>query len=288
MRRAAVRSRLGPHKPTRIIRDIWVPCLPAGRDSPRVHKISKTSQIQKIGYNTIKMPLSLFNNLTEKDKSAAVEKIMTGSAPSNDFFLMVVLSVLMATFGLLLNNVAVIIGSMLIAPVLYSILGLSLGFSISDFKLISRSFYTVLKSMFFGIAAAALATLFFSAQISGELTPEIISRIEPSLLYMSIAIIAGFAASFALVKPQLSETLPGIAISVALIPPLAVIGIGIARFNWQIVSGSFLLFIVNTIGIVFASMITFSLMNFYVKRKLVRQAIKEEEIKIEADKKKIS
>ncbi|MBN2197904.1 TIGR00341 family protein [Candidatus Wolfebacteria bacterium] len=232
------------------------------------------------------MPLFLFNNLTEEDKSEAVEKIMKGSAPSHDFFLMVVLSILMATFGLLLDNAAVIIGSMLIAPILYSILGLSLGVSISDLKLISRSLYTVSKSMFLGIAAAVLATLLFSTQIGSELTPEIMSRTHPSLLYMSIAIIAGFAASFALVKPQLSETLPGIAISVALIPPLAVIGIGIANLNWQVISGSLLLFIVNTIGIVFASMITFSLMNFYVKRKLIRKTIKKEEIEIETQVKK--
>ncbi len=98
--------------------------------------------------------------------------------------------------------------------------------------------------------------------------------------------IAGLAGSFALVKPQLSETLPGIAISVALIPPIAVVGIGLARFNWEIISGSLLLFLVNAIGVVFASMMTFSLMNFYVKRHEADKVVKKEDKKIEKEKEK--
>ena len=88
------------------------------------------------------MVLVLFNNLTENDKSVAVEHLIKSSTPSQDFFLMIILSVLTATFGLLLNNVAVIIGSMLIAPMLYPFLSLSLGVTMSDAGLISRSFYT--------------------------------------------------------------------------------------------------------------------------------------------------
>ena len=93
----------------------------------------------------------LFNNLKEKDKSIAIERLISGSTPSQDFFYMILLSILTATFGLLINNSAVIIGSMLIAPILYPILSLSLGIVMSDAKLISRAFYTVIKSMTLGI-----------------------------------------------------------------------------------------------------------------------------------------
>lgn len=229
------------------------------------------------------MPLALFNNLTEKDKSRAIENLIESSAPKQDFFLMVILSILMATFGLLLNSSAIIIGSMLIAPILYPILSLSLGIIMSDPKLISRSLYTILKSLALGIAAAAIITLFFNNSDQG-MNDEIIARTQPSLAYAGVAIIAGLAAAFALVKPQLSETLPGIAISVALIPPLAVSGIGIARLDWNVVSSSLILFIINACGIVFVSMIVFSLMNFYVKRKLAETAIKKEEKNLEAEK----
>ena len=231
------------------------------------------------------MVLVLFNNLTNKDKTHAVERLISASTPSQDFFLMVVLAVATATFGLLLNNVAVIIGSMLIAPILYPILSLSLGISMSNPQLVSRSLYTLLKSTVFSVVIAATTTLLFANQLSG-LTPEILSRVEATLPYVAIAIIAGLAGSFALVKPQLNETLPGIAISVALIPPLATMGIGIAKLNWVIISGSMLLFLVNAVGIVFAGMLTFSMMNFYVKREKAEKVIKEEDKKVEDQVKK--
>jgi uncharacterized hydrophobic protein (TIGR00271 family) len=231
------------------------------------------------------MVIVLFNNLNSKDKSDAVERLIKSSTPNQDFYFMTVLSVLTATFGLLLNNVAVVIGSMLIAPILYPLLSLSLGIIMSDAKLISRSFYTILKSMAFGIIAAGFATLLFANHFE-RITPEILLRTHTNLPYTVIAIAAGLAGSFALVKPQLNETLPGIAISVALIPPLAVIGIGVANFSWEIVSGSLLLFLVNVVGIVFASMITFSLMNFYVKRTEAKKAVEKEEKKLKEDIKK--
>ncbi|MFH1188830.1 MAG: TIGR00341 family protein [bacterium] len=223
------------------------------------------------------MFISLFENLSEEDKSNAVERLISTSTPSSDFFLMIVLSVLMATFGLLLGSGAVIIGSMLVAPILSPILSLALGITMSDAKLISRSTSTILKSIIISIGAAILPALFFVVNHKIVLNPEIIARTEPSLAYAVIAIIAGFAASFALVKPRLNETLPGIAISVALIPPLAVTGIGIAMLDWGIVSNAFLLFVVNAIGIIFIGTINFSLMNFYVKRKVAEKTIKKEE-----------
>lgn len=226
--------------------------------------------------------LILFDTLTSKDKTAAVERLIRGSTPSQDFFLMITLSILTATFGLLLNSTPIIIGSMLIAPMLYPILSLSLGIIMSDFKLISRSFYTILKSLAFAIVAATVVTLLFSSQFP-EITTVILSMTQPTLPYVIVAMIAGLAGSFALVKPKLSETLPGIAISVALIPPLATVGIGVANFNWSIISGSLLLFLVNAIGVVFASMITFSLMNFYVKRQEAKETVEKEDAKVQRD-----
>jgi uncharacterized hydrophobic protein (TIGR00271 family) len=225
------------------------------------------------------MVLVLFNNLTNKDKSNAIEHLIKGSTPSQDFFFMIILSVITATFGMLLNNLAVIIGSMLIAPMLYPILSLSLGLVISDSKLSSRALYTILKSFLFGVASAAIVTALFS-NYNFPLNQEILSRAHASLPFMAIAIVAGLAGSFALVKPQLNETLPGIAISVSLIPPIAVTGIGIAKLNWVLINGSFLLFLVNLLGIVFAGMITFSLMNFYVKRKEAHITAEKEDEKL--------
>lgn len=80
--------------------------------------------------------------------------------------------------------------------------------------------------------------------------------------------------------------MPGVAISVALIPPLAVIGIGLAYWDWEVMSRAFVLFLINIGGIIFASMLVFSLMNFYVRRKVAQISIVKDEIEIEQSKAK--
>lgn len=211
--------------------------------------------------------MGIFNHIRavpEAEKSAAVKTLFEESTPDFDFFLLVILSILMATFGLLENSTAVVIGSMLIAPVLFPILSLSLSIVMSDYKLIARSSTTLAKATVLGVAASFLAALFFGNGIG--VTPEIFERTQPTLLSITIAIVSGFAVAYSLVKPKLSATLPGIAVAVALIPPLATIGIGLAQFNWTVVAGSTIFLLVNVVGIIFASMITFSLMDLYQKR----------------------
>jgi len=226
------------------------------------------------------MILIPFKNLTERDKSDAIEKLISESTPSSDFFLMIVLSILMATLGILLDSITIVIGSMLIAPLLSPILSLSLGIIMSDHQLISRSLSTILRSMMWGIFASGIVTLIFFQR---DISSTFFFDVAPSFLYMGVAIVAGFAATFALVKPRLNEMLPGVAISVALIPPLALIGIGIAKLSWVMITNSFLIFLLNAIGIIFASMITFSLMNFYVKRGIAKETIKEEDERVEKE-----
>lgn len=229
---------------------------------------------------------SRFRSISDTDKSKAVEKLISDSTPDFDFFLFITLSILMATFGLLLNSSAIIIGSMLIAPILYPMLSLSLGIVMSDYKVIYRSLYTVTKSFGIGILAAFIATLFF-VPLDMEPTTELLLRIEPSILYFMVALIAGIAVSFSIVKPKLSATLSGIAVSVAIIPPVAALGIGLAQFDWVIVSGSFVLLFINVIGIIFASTVSFSLMNLYVEKKVADVAVEREEERLKREKAKI-
>jgi uncharacterized hydrophobic protein (TIGR00271 family) len=230
------------------------------------------------------MRIVVFDNITNKEKSAALKTMIEHSTPRQDFFLLVILSVSMATIGLLQNNAAVIIGSMLIAPVLYPLLGIAMGTVMADKMLISRSLGTLAKSILIGVLASVIVTLLTYVPGDGfEATTEIILRTSPSLLNAATAIIAGLAASFALVKPQLNETLPGVAISVALVPPLAVFGIGLATLNWKIAINSMVLFLINVLGIVFACVMVFSIMNFYAKRQVADETIKKEDKKLEKE-----
>jgi len=228
--------------------------------------------------------LSRLQTIDDSGKTKAVKKLVEDATPDFDFFLLVVLSVLMATFGLLAGSETIVIGSMLIAPILHPIIGLALGISMSNPHLIRRSLSTIWKAGLFAIGAAVAATLFFAfGGESGSLNEIILSRTEPSLIFLMVAVISGLAVTYAMVKPKLSETLPGVAVSVALIPPLAVVGIGIASFDWAVVAGATVMFGVNVLGIVAASMFAFSLMNVHDKQRIAESTIKKEEKRIEKE-----
>jgi uncharacterized hydrophobic protein (TIGR00271 family) len=232
--------------------------------------------------------LSRLQVIEEKDKSHAVRKLVEDSTPDFDFYLMVILSILMATFGLLAGSETIVIGSMLIAPLLHPVLGLSLGVSMSNHELIRRSLRTIGMAIIFAIIASIVATFLFSfGHFSEVINGTILSRTVPSLIYLIVAVISGFAVTYALVKPELSETLPGVAVSVALIPPLAVIGIGVAKFDPTIVAGAVVMFGVNILGILAASMFAFSIMNVHSKEKIAQTTIKKEEKRIEMEEQEV-
>ena len=231
--------------------------------------------------------MSLFSRFQisdEVEKARAVERLVKGSTPDFDFFLFVILAVLMATLGLVLDSAAVVIGSMLIAPILYPVLSLALSVVIGDYVLFYRSLYTIFKSVGFAIALALIAAL-FTGSISE--TSEIMSRVEPNLAYFMVAVISGFAVAYTLVQPDLNETFPGIAVSVALLPPLAVVGVGIAMLRVDIVFGSLALFSVNVLGILFAALLSFSLMNLSNKKQIASSTLKKEAKRVEEEKRAI-
>jgi uncharacterized hydrophobic protein (TIGR00271 family) len=234
----------------------------------------------------------LFSDINENNKAEAINSLIKDSAPKPSFFFLVIMSVLMASFGLLLNNASVIIGSMLIAPILSPILSIALGITLGDNTLISQSGSTILKSLVYSVGISALTTWLLWSAIGGSelrmiLNSEIISRVEPNIIYLFIAIVAGLATSYAKVKSELNDALPGTAIAVALVPPIATIGIGIAFWNMTIISGALSLFILNAIGIILGAMVMFSMMNIYSKKKVASKSLKELEIEKEVLIKKV-
>ncbi len=216
------------------------------------------------------------------DKNSAIDTLIEQSSPNREFFLQVLFSILMASFGLMTNSVAVIIGSMLIAPVLYPVIGIGMGLIMYDLKLTLRSLTTLGKSLAIAILASFLIGLFWSNSFYLS-NSEITERITPSLIHAVIAIIAGLAGTYALVRPNLNVNLPAVAISVSLVPPIAVTGLGISKFDWPTVTGSLGLFLVNALGIIFSSMFMFAIMNFQTKRKTADKAIKKEDASLKKE-----
>jgi uncharacterized hydrophobic protein (TIGR00271 family) len=223
------------------------------------------------------MKINILNEISDTDKNRAVEILITNSSSRQSYYFMVALSVAMATMGLLLNSTAVVIGSMLIAPVLYPVLSLAMGIIISDTRLVARSFATIVRSLVVALVVSVVVAIIFSSQ-QPDLTSEIIKRTQPTLLNFAVALVAGLAVSYAIAKPNVNESMPGVAISVSLVPPLAVIGVGLARLDLAIASPALILFVVNVIGIMFSAMIIFSLMQFVSKRLKVQEEVVKDDM----------
>ena len=190
------------------------------------------------------------------------------SIPSFGFYFMLSLSTIIATLGLLLNSTATIIGAMIIAPLMNPIITLSYALVASKRKLLKRSFLTLLSGIVVTIIVAFIFTKLLGIRV---VQSEIIARINPNLGDLVVGIAAGAAASFAYTRRSIANALPGVAIAVALVPPLSVVGIGlflgdqvtpgigISLEEESLWTGALLLFLTNLVAIVFTAALIFLL-----------------------------
>ena len=170
-----------------------------------------------------------------------------------------VLSALLATLGLFLNSPSIVIGAMVLAPLMAPIISLSMGVLRSDDNLSRNSFFTLLAGMFIALSLSALMAAALPFQ---EVTNEIQGRLHPSALDLLVAVLAGVAGAFANARENIAKSLPGVAIAVALVPPLCVSGIGIGWMNFEVFYGAMLLFMTNLTGIIMASGLSFMVIGF--------------------------
>ena len=187
------------------------------------------------------------------------KSVFNDARPDRYFFVMVILSCTVATYGLLLNSTAVVIGAMLIAPLIGPILGGALGVATNSNLLLKMSAKAEALGAITAIVLAALLTLVLPR---AELTAEIMARTAPTILDLVVALASGAAGTYAMCVRPHGITLPGVAIATALMPPLCVVGIGLAKQNFTVVSGAFLLFLANLIAINVAAIATFELAGF--------------------------
>jgi uncharacterized hydrophobic protein (TIGR00271 family) len=177
-----------------------------------------------------------------------------------NYFLMLVMACLIALLGLLENSPAVIIGAMLISPLMGPILSCGLALTSADWSLAKKALHNLGLSVLETIIIAALATWLMPLK---AVTPEILARTNPNLMDLLIAIFSGLAGTLALCSRQSGLTIiPGVAIAVAVMPPLATVGYGISTHQWSIARGAFLLFFTNLMAIVISANVVFFFVGF--------------------------
>lgn len=216
--------------------------------------------------NVLTTILNLINQRLDFDRKETVLKLLLdASSPSFDFFLLIILSCTIATFGLITDSTAVIIGAMLVAPLMSPIMAISLSSVAGEQRMFRRAMVALLEGVALAITLSALASLMFYRLPLGvlqEIPGEILSRTRPSPFDLGIALAGGAAAAYALAQPKLSAALPGVAISTALMPPLCTVGIGITLQSTDIWIGALLLFTTNLLAISFSGIVIYVWLGF--------------------------
>lgn len=211
-----------------------------------------------------KLFFELVPTLNQEERIEVYRSVRRGARPDIDYFIMMGLSAAIATFGLLQNSSAVIIGAMLVAPLFTPILALSLSIVQGDTAL----FMVAVESSIKGIALAiGLAIVLTSLSPITLLTNEILIRSQPNMFDLLIALASGVAGAYAIARKDVATALPGVAIAAALVPPLSVIGVGLAQGNLGIAGGSLLLFFTNLVAIILSGVITLLLLGFLPRRR---------------------
>ena len=193
-------------------------------------------------------------------KRQAIAEVLDKTVPDRDFYLLVMGAVLLAVCGIYLDSLAVLIASMIVAPLAYPILGLGLGIVVSDGRLIARTAGMLVISLLIAVAGASLITFFI-----GDLRVDPVFISFESNLYLAtaIALIAGFIAAYGLVRSKVGSALTGIGIAVSLMPPLVATGIGFLDPKDFSSAQTFIIFLLNVAGILVGSMAVFVMLGFY-------------------------
>ena len=225
------------------------------KETLRVDHLPKEEEAKEV----IRKHLPILTHASEEEYKELFTALRADGKLNSTFVILMILSTLLATVGLFLNSASVVIGAMLLAPLMQPIVTFAMGLLRWDGSLA----YEALRTVSVGVGLVLLSALSLAALLPfKELTPEMAGRLHPSLLDLLVAVVSGIAAAYAKNNPKISGSLVGVAIAVALVPPLSTAGIGLGWGDWVMFYHAFLLFLTNFAGIVFAAALIFMLLGF--------------------------
>jgi uncharacterized hydrophobic protein (TIGR00271 family) len=207
--------------------------------------------------------LGLFPKLDRQERQDLVQRIDVGVNGGADFMVMMCLATTLASLGLLQGSSAVVIGAMLVAPLMGPLIGAGLALVQGNQALFNRA----LRVTAIGVGLGLAFSMVFGLLNPGyEPSLEIEARGTPDVLDLLIALASGMVAAYAIARPNVSGTLAGVAIAAALLPPLAVIGIGLTNDRAFIAMNAGILFTTNLVAIILGAAVIFRLLGINVAR----------------------
>jgi len=204
--------------------------------------------------------VDLLNIKNDTNKEGTIQNIKDNISMKGHTAWILVFSILIASIGLNANSTAVVIGAMLISPLMGPILGVGLSIGINDIDTLRKSMINL--GVMIGLSLIT-SFVFFSIPLFQEATSEILARTRPDVRDVFIAIAGGLALIVAISRPSAqTNTVAGVAIATALMPPLCTAGYGLATWNFSYFFGAMFLFTINTIFIALATFVIVKFLNF--------------------------
>ena len=179
------------------------------------------------------------------DQHAVIEKRREDCGLTERYLFMTAMSGGIAILGLLLSSPAVVIGAMLLSPLMGPIMGLGFAMAVGDNNWLKQSARSLAWGSIMAVGLCAIVVFLSPIQ---TVTPEIAARTRPNLFDLMVALFSALAGAYAMIRGR-EGTIVGVAIATALMPPLAVVGFGLATFNWTVFSGALLLYVTNLLTI---------------------------------------
>jgi len=179
------------------------------------------------------------------DHDGVLRQIAEEAGWSGRYVLLIIISAAISLLGLLMPSVAVLIGAMLLSPLMMPIIGLGFGIATLDFHEVRRAATALTLGAAIAVVLSVVLIMLSPVQ---TITSEIAGRTQPTLFDLLVALLSAIAGGYALIRGR-GGTVVGVAIAIALMPPLVVVGFGIATWNWVVFSGALLLFLTNAITI---------------------------------------
>jgi uncharacterized hydrophobic protein (TIGR00271 family) len=179
-------------------------------------------------------------------------------AKQSRFWLLLVLSACIATAGIVSDSTATVIGAMIVAPLAVPIQGTAVGIAYGELRPLLLSAGIVLSAVAVVIAIGALLSVILPQLEPASDNSQITGRVSPTIVDLVAAATTGLAGAFAVGRRDIGDILPGVAIAISLVPPLAVVGVTAVEGDWDGASGALLLFLTNALAIVVVGALLFS------------------------------
>ncbi|MCA9438563.1 MAG: TIGR00341 family protein, partial [Candidatus Omnitrophica bacterium] len=221
---------------------------------PTVGVVKRAPPLKTMGW---KSTPTWVPRLSPADYADLIHTLRTGSKLSVDFLSMLAAAAVIATFGLLQDSPAVVIGSMLLAPLMTPMIGNGLALAQANAKLGKESAQSIVVGFLMTLAISFCVAMVTPGK---EMTSQVIARGDPNLLDLGVAVFSSIAAAYALARPNIVGAVAGVAIATALVPPLCSVGISFAYKAYDNAVGAALLFFVNVVAIILGAAMTFRML----------------------------